>query len=63
MWNLILVCVEKVLVSVQDRCTVCVKRTMGLESFWMPAMVLLGNKAQVEDRFSPYGDSANLDTR
>jgi hypothetical protein len=62
-WNLILVCVETVLVSVQDRCMVCVKRTMGLESFWMPAMVLLGDKAQVEARFSPYGDSANLDTR
>jgi hypothetical protein len=62
-WNLVLVCVETVLVSVQDRCMVCVKRTMGLESFWTPTMVLLGDKAQVEARFSPYGDSANLDAR
>jgi hypothetical protein len=30
-WNLVSVHVEKVLVSVQDRCTVCAKRTIGLE--------------------------------
>jgi hypothetical protein len=29
MWNLILICVETVLASVKDRCTVCVKRTIG----------------------------------
>jgi hypothetical protein len=26
-------------------------------------MVLLGDEAQVEDRFSQFGDSANLDAR
>jgi hypothetical protein len=31
MWNLILVHLETVLVSVQDRCTVYAKRTTGLE--------------------------------
>jgi hypothetical protein len=31
MWNLILVPLEIVLVSVQDRCTVCVKYTVGSE--------------------------------
>jgi hypothetical protein len=31
MWNLILVRLEIVLVSVQDRCMVCTKRTVGLE--------------------------------
>jgi hypothetical protein len=31
MWNLILVHLEIVLVSVQDRCMVCTKRTVGLE--------------------------------
>jgi hypothetical protein len=30
-WNLILVRLETVLVSVQDRCTVCTKRTIGSE--------------------------------
>jgi hypothetical protein len=27
----------------------------------MHPMVLLGDEAQVEDRFSPFADSANLD--
>jgi hypothetical protein len=31
MWNLILVYLETMLVSVQDRCMVCVKCTIGLE--------------------------------
>jgi hypothetical protein len=31
MWNLILVCLEIVLVSVQYRCTVCAERTIALE--------------------------------
>jgi hypothetical protein len=31
MVNLVLVRLEMVLVSVQDRCTVCTKRTIGLE--------------------------------
>jgi hypothetical protein len=31
MWNLILVCLETVLVLAQNRCTVCAKRTMGSE--------------------------------
>jgi hypothetical protein len=30
-WNLISVCLEMVLVSEQDRCTVCAKRIIGLE--------------------------------
>jgi hypothetical protein len=29
MWNLVWICFEIVLVSVQDRCSVCVKRTIG----------------------------------
>ena len=31
MWNLILVHLEMVLVSVQDRCMVCAKRSIGSE--------------------------------
>jgi hypothetical protein len=54
---------KTVLMSVQDRCTVCAKRTMGSESFWTLAMVLLGDETQVEARFHPFGDSANLDAR
>ena len=49
--------------SVQDRCTVCAKRTIGLDSVINAPMVLLGNEAQVEAHFSPCADSANLDAR
>jgi hypothetical protein len=31
MWNLVSVRLETVLVTVQDRCTVCTKRTIGSE--------------------------------
>jgi hypothetical protein len=31
MWNLVLVHLEIVLVSVQDRCMVCTERTVGIE--------------------------------
>jgi hypothetical protein len=31
MWNLVLVRLETVLVSVQDRCTVCTEQTIGIE--------------------------------
>ena len=40
-----------------------VKHTKGSESFWTHPMELLGDRALVEDRFDPFGDSANLDTR
>ena len=36
--------------SVQDRCTVCDKRTKGLDIVFNPPMVLLGDEAQVEAR-------------
>ena len=63
LWNPISDRLEIVLVLVQDRCTVCVKRTIGSDIVFNVAMVLLGDEAQVEATFSPFGDSANLDTR
>ena len=60
LWNLVSVRLEIVLVSVQDRCTVCAKRTIGLDIIFTTSMVLLGEEAQVEARFSPCGDSGNL---
>jgi hypothetical protein len=54
---------EIVLVSVQDRCTVCAKHTIGTGIILDDPMVLLGDEAQVEARFSLFGDSANLDAR
>ena len=50
MLNLVLIRLEMVLVSVQDRCMVYVKRTMVQKLFWMHLMVLLGDEAQVEAR-------------
>ena len=63
MWNLVSVRLEIVLESVQDRCTVCTKRTMGLDIVFNTSMVLLADEAQVEARFSPCGDSGNIDAR
>ena len=63
LWNLVLVHLEIVLVSFQDRCMVCAKRTMGLDIVFNTSMVLLGDETQVEARFSPCGDSGNLDAR
>ena len=48
LWNLISVRLETVLVSVQDRCMVCAKRTIGLEIILDALMVLIGDEAQVE---------------
>jgi hypothetical protein len=44
-------------VSVQDRSMVCTK------SFWTHSLVPIGDEAQVEACFGPFGHSANLDTR
>jgi hypothetical protein len=52
-----------VLILMQDRCTVCTKHTIGSKSFWTHPMVLLHDEAQMEARFSPFGDSANLEAR
>ena len=60
MWNLVSVRLEIVLLSVKDRCTVCAKRTIGLDIVFTTSMVLLGEEAQVEARFSPCGDNGNL---
>ena len=54
---------EMVLVLMEDRCTVCAKCTIGSDIVFNVAMVLLGDEAQVEAPFSPFGDSANLDAR
>ena len=42
MGNLVSICLETVLVSLQDRCKVCAKHNMAQKSFWTNQMVLLG---------------------
>ena len=54
---------EMVFVLVQVRCTVYAKRTIGLDINFNAPMVLLGDEAQVEARFGPFGESVNLDVR
>ena len=63
MWNLVSVRLEIVFVWVQDRCTVCAKRTIGSEMFWMHPMELLRDVGRVESRFSPFGDSVCMGAR
>jgi hypothetical protein len=63
MWNLISVHLEIVLVSVQDWCTVCAKCTIGAKTVLDAPNGTPRFEAQVEDHFSLFGDSANLDTR
>ena len=63
MSNIILISLETVLVSLQDRCKVCAKHTMAQKLFWTHQMVLLVDEAQVEARFGLFGDSANVDSR
>ena len=48
MWNLVSIRLEMLLLSVQDRSTVCAKRTIGSETCWTHPMVLLAHEAQVE---------------
>ena len=61
MSNLVSVHLETVLVSMQDRFTVCAKRTIGSGSFWTHPKVLLGDVGHVEYRFGPLG--ASVDAR
>ena len=63
MLNHVSVRLEMVLVSAQDRCMVCTKRTIGSETILDAPMVLLGDEAQVQARFVLFRDSACLDAR
>jgi hypothetical protein len=47
--------------SVQDRFTVCTEHTICIEIVLAHSMGLLGDEAQVEAWFGPFGDSATLD--
>jgi hypothetical protein len=62
-WKFVSVCLEKVLVLAQDWCTVCAKRTIGLEITLMHSIVLQCDVGQVEARFGPFRDSVHLGAR
>jgi hypothetical protein len=63
MWNLVLVRLEIVSVSVQDRCRVCAKQTIGSEIILDAPMELLGDVGCVESRFSTFGGSVSVGAR
>jgi hypothetical protein len=60
---LVLVYLEIALILTQDRCIVCAKYTIGSKIVLEAPDGTLGDEAQVEAGFSPFGDSANLDAR
>ena len=53
-WNLVLVLYEIVLVSVQDRCTVCTNCTIGSEIVLDAPDGILGYVGHVESYFGPF---------
>ena len=63
MWNLTSFRLEIVLLSVQDKCMICARCTIGLQIILDAPDGTLGDEAQVEARFYPFGDSDNLDAR
>ena len=63
MSNHVSVRLETVLVSVQDRCMVCAKHTIGSETILDPPIVLLGDEAQEQAHFSLLRDRARHDAR
>ena len=60
MWNLTSFHLETVLVSLQDRCMVCARRTIGLEIILDALDEVLGDEAKVEACFGPFGDTVDL---
>ena len=49
--------------SVQDRCMVCARRTIGLEIILNTLNGNTRSQAQVEAHFGPFEDSANVVAR
>ena len=62
-WKLDSVCLERVLNLTQDRCTVCVECTIGLEITLDASMDLLGDVGHVESHFGLFGDNVSIGAR
>ena len=60
-WNLISVRLDTMLVSMQDRCIVCARRTIGSEIIVDTPNGTTSNEAQVEAHFGSFRDSAKID--
>jgi hypothetical protein len=62
MVNLVLVCLEMVLVSMQDRCMGCAKHTIGLEIVLEEDVELLGEVTH-GIMFGPFHDGVGVSAR
>jgi hypothetical protein len=62
-WKLILVLLEIVLILTQDRCTVCIERTIGSKMVLEDPMELLGDVGHVESNFFLFGYSVSVSAR
>ena len=58
-----LVCLEIVLMLMQDRCTVCVEHIIGSKIILDAPMELLGDVGYVESGFVLFGDSVRVGAR
>ena len=63
MWNLAPFCLETVLGWCKIGARVVANVPEAQKSFWTHSMVPLGDEAQVEARFGPFGDMDNVDAR
>jgi hypothetical protein len=63
MWNLTSVCLDILLQSVPDRCTVCAKCTIGSKIILDTPDGTPNRRGSSGSTFGPFGDSANLDAR
>jgi hypothetical protein len=63
MWNLILVCLETVLVSVQDRCMIYAKHTIVLEIILDTPNGTPRCHGSCESRFGPFGNYVGVGAR
>jgi hypothetical protein len=62
-WKLDSLCLEIVLILMQDRCTVWANCTKGSEIIWTHRMELLGDVGHVESHFGQFGDSISVGAR
>ena len=63
MWKHVSVCLEIVLILMQDSAQFVPNVLLAQKSFWMHLMVLLGDVDQAEARLNPFGDSVNVGAR
>ena len=63
MWILVSICLETVLVSVQDRCTVCAKRSIGSEIILDAPYGTPWDVGHVECCYGLFGDNVSVGAR